>query len=93
MPKKDSNQRKVIFSLPAPDAKNVSLVGCFTEWDKAPIVLKKQKNGLWKTTMSLAPGTYEYRFLVDGQWQDDPACNTLRPNSFGGHNCICVVAP
>lgn len=81
-----------MFSLSASEAITVSLAADFTGWDQAPISLKKQKNGVWKTTVSLAPGSYEYRFLVDGQWADDPGCSTLRPNIFGGHNCVCDVS-
>jgi 5'-AMP-activated protein kinase regulatory beta subunit len=91
MAKTAFNKKRVTFSLTAPGADTVSLVGCFTEWDKSPASMKRQKNGVWKTTISLKPGTYEYRFIVDGLWQDDPACKTLRPNSFGSHNCVCEV--
>ena len=91
MAKSNTNKRKVVFSLTAPAAQSVALVADFTEWEKKPVALKRQKGGPWKTTVALAPGSYEYRFLVDGQWQDDPTCQTLRPNSYGSHNCVCVV--
>jgi 1,4-alpha-glucan branching enzyme len=91
MPKPTTTKRRVTFSLSAPEAKAVSLAADFTGWDQNPIALKQQKNGLWKTTVSLASGSYEYRFLVDGQWTDDPACTTMRPNIFGGHNCVCEL--
>lgn len=82
---------KVTFTHNAPAAKAVQLAGDFTGWQEAPISLKKQRGGLWKATVSLEPGTYEYRLLVDGQWQDDPQCPKRRPNQFGGQNCVCVV--
>jgi len=46
---------------------------------------------VWKKTISLPPGRYEYRLLVDGQWQDDPQCPLRQPNQFGGENCVCEV--
>jgi 1,4-alpha-glucan branching enzyme len=92
MPKSSSSKRRVTFALSAPEAKGVRLAGDFTEWEQSPVDLKKQKNGIWKATVSLAPGSYEYRFLIDGQWTDDPACSTLRSNIFGGHNCVCEVS-
>ena len=79
------------FSLNAPTAQVVLLAGDFTGWQEAPASLKKDKSGLWKKTVSIAPGRYEYRFLVDGQWQDDPQCAIRQPNQFGGENCVCVV--
>ena len=86
-----SRKQRVAFNLSAPEARSVQLVGCFTDWEKSPVNLKRQKNGLWKTTVSLVPGTYQYRFLVDGQWQDDPACTAREPNAFGSENCVLTV--
>ncbi len=67
------------------------LAGDFTGWQQAPLDLKKDRAGVWKKTVSLPPGQYEYRLLVDGHWQDDPDCRERRPNQFGGQNCVCVV--
>jgi hypothetical protein len=67
------------------------LAGDFTGWEQAPVGLKKDKGGVWKKTLALPPGRYEYRLLVDGQWRDDPQCINRRPNQFGGQNCVCVV--
>jgi len=84
-------KQKVIFSLLAPEAQVILLAGDFTGWQESPVLLKKQKGGLWKGTVSLAPGRYEYRLLVDGQWSDDPSCNLRVPNQHGGENCVCEV--
>jgi 1,4-alpha-glucan branching enzyme len=84
-------KKKQTFSLEKPDAKAVQVVGDFSDWEKRPIALKKQKNGLWKATVSLPPGTYQYRFVVDGCWQDDPACSARVPNPFGEMNCVREV--
>ncbi len=84
-------KQKVTFSLRAPQARTVQLAGDFTGWRESPIALQKQQDGVWKKTVSLPPGTYEYRLLVDGQWTDDPQCATKRPNPFGSQNCVCAV--
>lgn len=91
MPLPRSAKRKVTFSFTAPEAQSVTLVADFSEWEQEPILLKKQKTGAWKATVSLAPGTYEYRFLVDGRWCDDPQCVARTPNPFGAENCVRVV--
>ncbi len=85
-------KRKATFSLTEPSAQSVQLAGDFTEWDKNAIALKRQKDGLWKVAVSLPPGTYQYRFLVDGQWRDDPACESRVPNPFGDANCVREIA-
>jgi 1,4-alpha-glucan branching enzyme len=84
-------KQKVTFSYKDPQAKSVLLAGDFTGWQQAPLGMKKSKNGVWKKTVSLPPGRYEYRLLVEGQWCDDPECPTRQPNQFGGENCVCVV--
>ena len=91
MAKQKNAKQKVTFSFVAPEAQSVQLAGDFTSWQQAPLPLKKLKSGLWKTTVSLPPGRYEYRLLVDGEWRDDPACQLHQANQFGGENCICMV--
>ena len=91
MAKQKTAKQKVIFSFIAPAAQSVQLAGDFTGWQQKPVALKKSKDGLWTTTVSLPPGRYEYRFLVDGQWCDDPECKIRQRNQVGGENCVRVV--
>lgn len=84
-------KQKVTFSYNAPAAQNVLVAGDFTGWQDAAVTLKKDKSGRWKKTVSLAPGRYEYRFIVDGEWKDDPQCSLRQPNSLGTENCVCIV--
>jgi 1,4-alpha-glucan branching enzyme len=92
MPKPKTAKQKVTFSYQAPEAQSVSVAGDFTDWQQAPVGLKKDKTGVWKKTISLPPGRYQYRLLVDGQWRDDPQCSVREPNQYGTLNCVCVVA-
>jgi len=85
------SKHKVTFLYEAPAAQTVLLAGDFTGWQQAPVTPKKDKTGIWKKSISLPPGRYEYRLLVDGEWRDDPQCSTRQPNQFGGENCVCVV--
>ena len=95
MPRIKSNQRsgrrRVIFSLESPDAKEVILMGDFNQWNPKKHPMKKNKNGVWNKTTMLFPGTYEYRFLVDGKWKNDPNNNQTRTNRFGTNNNFIVV--
>lgn len=84
-------KQKVTLSLQAPEAQSVTVVADFTDWEKSPIALKKNKKGVWTKSLSLPSGMYEYRFMVDGQWQDDPACTHHVPNPFGSQNCVLVI--
>ncbi len=79
------------FSIKAPDALSVMLVGDFTHWQEHPVAMKKGAGGIWTTSVQLAPGTYHYRFLVDGEWRDDPECTVRVPNPFGSENAVREV--
>lgn len=91
MVKNNSALSKETFTISAPQAKSVCVAGDFTGWDLSPKPLKKDKTGCWKATLSLAAGRYEYRFIVDGQWVDDPQCLERVPNPFGAQNCVRLV--
>ncbi len=79
------------FSYVTPAATSVQLVGDFTNWQERPIPLRKASNDVWQTAVRLEPGTHHYRFLVDGQWRDDPECPLHAPNPFGGQNAVRQV--
>src|SRR4030042_2515809 len=83
--------RKVQFEFPAPEALEVYLAGDFNNWDSSASPMKKDKKGIWKTAISLKPGRYEYRFLVDGNWENDPSCSNCIPNEFGSQNCVRII--
>lgn len=89
--KTTGTKRKQTFSFTAPDASSVQLVGGFTHWQQQPISMKKGADGVWRATVELEPGEHHYRFLVDGQWRDDPECNLNVPNPYGSHNSVRQV--
>ena len=60
----NANKHKQTFSFTPPAAQRDLLARDVTHWQKQPMPLHKQPNGVWKTTTWLAPGTYHYRFLV-----------------------------
>jgi hypothetical protein len=51
----------------------------------------KAENGSWFIIVPLPPGEHPYRFIVDGQWQDDPQAARRVPNPFGGENAVHIV--
>lgn len=83
--------KKVPFEFLAPEAQEVYLAGDFNNWNTSTKPMKKDKKGIWKITVSLKPGTYEYRFLKDGRWENDPSCSQCVPNEFGSQNCVRIV--
>ena len=73
------------------DAASVRVTGSFCDWAEDGYPLKKDKQGVWKISVPLSPGRHEYRFLVDGEWRDDPKAENRVPNDYGGHNAIVEV--
>jgi len=80
-----------VFAFRSPTAMTVQLVGDFTHWMEKPVNLKKETGGVWRAEVALAPGTHHYRFVVDGQWTDDPDCTLRVPNPYGGENMVRKV--
>ena len=89
--KKAAPKKRVVFTLEAPEARQVHVTGTFCDWHPGIHALKKGRRGRWRKTLSLPPGRYEYRFLVDGKWCDDPSCIERVPNPFGTENCVLRV--
>ncbi len=59
------------FRLDRPDAESVGLAGEFNDWHAE--AMHKGSDGVWSITRSLLPGTYGYKFLVNGnEWIFDP---------------------
>lgn len=87
----NSTPNRVTFKLHSPEAQEVLLAGNFNSWNPHSSPLKRFANGVWKKMVTLAPGRYEYRYVVDGRWLNDPACTVHTGNPFGSENCILMI--
>ncbi|MBI4550504.1 MAG: isoamylase early set domain-containing protein [Candidatus Omnitrophica bacterium] len=83
-------EKKISFKLNAPQAQAVQVAGCFNEWNPESFRLKKAADGNWKGEWKLTPGRYEYRFVVDGRWENDPKAASV-PNNVGSTNSVLEV--
>lgn len=101
MAQKNQTQKLVshTFVRRAPDAKKVLLAGAFNGWDPASTPMRKKENGVWTVTLDLAPGRYEYKFVIDGEWRREEACEESDrgcphcvPNPFGSMNCVVNIS-
>jgi len=86
-----SRVQKRTFTLTAPQATCVQLVGDFTRWTEHPIDLHKNTNGTWEATVSLRKGLHLYRFLVDGHWRDDPQSVLRIHNPYGTEDSVIHI--
>ena len=81
----------VPLKLVAPAAKQVYVAGSFNNWHAAAQPLRPA-GGEWVGELKLAPGRYEYLFVVDGKWLPDPSAPEKVPNPFGGFNSLLSVS-
>ncbi len=90
--KKKTKRKKVTFSVDLSGAKEVILMGDFNHWNSKKHLMQKDGNGVWNKAVILPPGNYEYKFLVDGQWKEDPQNDQACLNCFGSYNNILNLA-
>ena len=82
---------KVTFVFPEPTAQRVTLCSEFNGWSPDATPLQRQADGHWETTVALAPGRYQYKFVVDGRWIPDPLARENVPNPHGTLNSVVEV--
>jgi hypothetical protein len=82
---------KITFVLPKPDASHVTLSGEFNGWSPNATPMKRHEDGRWETTLALAPGRYQYKFIADGQWIPDPRAHENVWNQHGTLNSVIEV--
>lgn len=81
----------VEFTVTAPEAREVFLVGDFNGWQAEGFQMRKFKDGVCRKKVQLKPGRYEYLFIVDGDWWTDPQNNARCTNPFGMENSIIEI--
>ena len=83
--------RRVTLKFQIPTAVSVRVSGSFNQWDPLGVALTALADSTWSLDLDLAPGRYEYRLLVDGEWADVPGASESVQNPFGGRNAVLVV--
>jgi hypothetical protein len=78
----------VSFVLHEPNAARVTVCGEFNGWAPDATPMNRLDHGHWETTVTLTPGRYEYKFLVDGRWIHD---FSARENVVNGHGTLNSV--
>ena len=84
-------EQEITFTVLAPEAREVSVVGSFNGWRPNATPLNNTGAGEWAVRLMLRSGQYEYRFAVDGRWCEDPRASQHVANPFGEFNSVLVV--
>lgn len=82
---------EIIFSVQAPDAKEVYLAGDFNDWKLDSSSQMQLDNGVWRKKMSLGQGKHRYRFVIDGKWIEDTNNPVKEMNPFGSTDSLIEV--
>ena len=81
-----------VFRYIDPDAKKVFLVGDFNNWSPNADAMKDLNgDGHWSLFYPLRPGTYQYKFVVDGRWLPDPHNPDSEPDGFDDINSVVKI--
>jgi len=87
--------REIIVRYRDADASDVRIAGDFNGWipDKGvrSLIESEGQTRVWTKILQLPPGTYQYRYVVDGHWRDDPDNPETVSSEVGGHNSLLVV--
>jgi hypothetical protein len=85
-------QASVTFVFLAPEARSVALAGDFDGWDAARLPMRREGSGLWTVDVPLAPGRYQYAFVVDGRrFTADPSAPRATGDDFGTPTSVVTV--
>ncbi|WP_179346532.1 glycogen-binding domain-containing protein [Winogradskyella ursingii] len=72
------------------DAEKVILSGTFNRWDESGFKMKRTEDG-WEVTLQLQPDVYQYKFIVDGNWIEDPQNPSKVKNEYNGYNSVIDI--
>ena len=88
-------RREVVVQYSDPGATDVRIAGDFNGWvpdrDVRSLVQAEGARRTWTKILCLAPGRYEYRYVVDGEWREDPDNPNAVPSTVGGRNSVLLV--
>jgi chromosome partitioning protein len=80
-----------VFILRAEGAQDVRLAGDFNNWNPERTPMRMVRKATYQVQLPLPPGRYQYRYVVDGRWEKDPANQKVAPNPFGEVNSVVEV--
>lgn len=81
----------VVFTYSDSTARQVFLAGDFNDWKTDDLAMERKSDGIFRKLVKLSPGRYEYKFIVDGKWKNDPDNPNTVSDPYGGKNSVLVV--
>ena len=88
---KKSKDGTVRFVFPGAIANSVFLVGDFNKWDEHSLPMQKTSSNRFELELKIPPGDYQFKYLADGIWWNDPEADDFRPNYWGSEDSVLKV--
>jgi len=82
----------VVLTFADTDIDELYIAGDFNDWIPDFQVTTEHQGGLIKKILRLPPGRYQYRLVINGNWQKDPYNTEQVMNEYGETNSILNVA-
>ena len=82
-------RRGVRFNYrPLQKPRRIYLAGSFNGWNPSDdyVLRDDDGDGTYSVTVRLARGVHQYKFVIDGQWVQDPHAPGMTPDGFGSSN-------
>jgi chromosome partitioning protein len=88
-------RREVVVRYRDLRASDVRIAGDFNGWvpDKGvrSLIESEGHTRVWTKILQLPPGRYQYRYIVDGEWREDPDNPETAGGAVGGRNSVLTV--
>lgn len=82
---------KIRFTCPTRKGKRAFLVGDFNCWDEHSHRMKQDNKDQLQLDLDIPPGKYNFKYLVDGVWWNDPDADDYAQNSWGSEDSVIKV--
>jgi len=87
-----STTQGLLFVQPAPQAQDVCVAGDFNNWNPSATPLRHNNQlDVWEACVTVPPGRYRYRLVIDGQWVKDPYNTYVEANPFGELDSVVEI--
>lgn len=92
---KSKKQYKVTFEVPVEQigkSRDVRVLGTFNGWSWDNGLAMSNGKGSYKANIELAPGEYQFRYLVDNQeWKNDWDAPGYTASGYASDNCVLTL--
>jgi 1,4-alpha-glucan branching enzyme len=81
---------RIVFELPACVwADRIFVSGDFNGWSTDNLAMVQERDGVWRATIELpANRRYQFRYLIDGQWQTEWHADGFADSGHGSQNSV-----